>query len=161
MPAQAPPTDDTATRQLGLIGARIREHRKVLGINAVNAALAAGMSRVTLHRIEAGEPSVTMGAYLNAASALGLEIGVTTPPDAPSGGPGIAGPLPATIKLTDYPQLKQLAWHIPGAKTLTPEEALNLYERNWRHLDREKMAQREASLLDALVQHIGKGRLLV
>jgi transcriptional regulator with XRE-family HTH domain len=157
MPAQAPPTDDTATRQLGLIGARIREHRKVLGINAVNAALAAGMSRVTLHRIEAGEPSVTMGAYLNAASALGLEIGVTAS-EAASGG---AGPLPAAIKLTDYPQLKQLAWHIPGAKTLTPEEALNLYERNWRHLDREKMALREASLLDALVQHIGKGRLLV
>jgi hypothetical protein len=28
------------------------------------------MSRVTLHRIERGEPSVTMGTYLNAAAAL-------------------------------------------------------------------------------------------
>ena len=78
MSAQAPPTDDTATRQLGLIGARIREHRKVLGINAVNAALAAGMSRVTLHRIEAGEPSVTIGAYMNALAYTFLrkELGV-------------------------------------------------------------------------------------
>ena len=160
MPAQSPPTDDTATRQLGLIGKRVREHRKALGINAVNAAMAAGMSRVTLHRIEAGEPSVTMGAYLNAASALGLEIGVTTS-EAPPAGTGVAALLPTAIKLADYPQLKQLAWHIPGARTLTPGEALNLYERNWRHIDREKMAPREASLLDALVQHIGKGRLLV
>lgn len=32
------------------------------------------MSRVTLHRIERGEPSVTMGAYLNALAVLGLDF---------------------------------------------------------------------------------------
>lgn len=114
------------------------------------------MSRVTLHRIESGEPSVTMGAYLNAASALGIVIGVVPP--TPAGSKPI---LPAEIRLADYPQLSQLAWHIPGATTVTPQEALDIYERNWRHVDREKMNAQETALLDALVTGIGKGRLLV
>jgi transcriptional regulator with XRE-family HTH domain len=36
---------------------------KALKVSATTAAEAAGMSRMTLHRIERGEPSVTMGAY--------------------------------------------------------------------------------------------------
>ena len=37
------------------------------------------MSRVTLHRIEKGEPAVAIGAYLNARVALGLDFGILTP----------------------------------------------------------------------------------
>lgn len=37
------------------------------------------MSRPTLYRIEHGEPSVTMGAYLAAIAAVGLELHLTDP----------------------------------------------------------------------------------
>ena len=37
------------------------------------------MSRVTLQRIERGEPLVTMGAYIGAATAVGLELELVDP----------------------------------------------------------------------------------
>lgn len=69
--------------------------------------------------------------------------------------------LPAVIRLGDYPQLRQLAWHAPGADTISPEIALGLYERNWRHVDTATMEAAERQLLDALVRIVGKGHLLV
>lgn len=112
------------------------------------------MSRVTLHRIEGGEASVTMGAYLNAMSALGLVFDVVTD-EAPRA--ATANALPASIRLADYPALARLAWHAPGLTELTPAEALSLYERNWRHLDAEAMSEPERALLSQLSQ----GHLLV
>ena len=164
MPATSPLPDAAARRQLGLIGERIRAQRKAQRINAATAAQAAGMSRVTLHRIEGGEASVTMGAYLNAAAALGLEIGVVTPQEGQQNAAAkpaqVASP-PAAVRLADYPQLRRLAWHIQGIDALTPKEALNLYERNWRHVDQDAMDPKEKALLKSLVQHVGGGHLLV
>ncbi len=76
MPAKTPPTAHAAAESLIALGQQIRTYRKALRINATAAAEAAGMSRVTWHRIERGEPSVTMGAYVNALNALGLDLGV-------------------------------------------------------------------------------------
>ena len=45
--------------------------RKKLRAGVVVAAYAAGMSRVTWHRIEKAEPSVTMGAYVSALNVIG------------------------------------------------------------------------------------------
>lgn len=163
MPATAPLTTPAAAVQLGVVGAHIRARRKALRISAGAAAEAAGMSRVTLHRIEGGEASVTMGAYLNAMAALGLAIDVVAdgkPARAAEASP-MHDALPATILLADYPALKRLAWHAPGMTELTPAEALSLYERNWRHLDHEAMSPDERALLNRLVNEIGKGRLLV
>jgi transcriptional regulator with XRE-family HTH domain len=167
MPAQAPTTTEAVTALLSDIGERIRTHRKALRVSAAVAAEAAGMSRVTLHRIERGEPSVTMGAYLNAMAALGLVLDVVTPQvreaganTLPSGVRAAVG-LPPRIRLADYPQLKRLAWHIPGEIEVTPEEALGLYERNWRHLDAEQLGGAERELLNQLVATLGKGHLLV
>lgn len=42
------------------------------------------MSRVSVHRIEQGEPSVTMGAYLNVLAALGMNFWATDAGEAPS-----------------------------------------------------------------------------
>ncbi len=42
------------------------------------------MSRVSVHRIEQGEPSVTMGAYLNVLAALGMNYWATDTGEAPS-----------------------------------------------------------------------------
>lgn len=147
--------------RLAALGQGIRARRKALRVSATSAAQAAGMSRVTWHRIEHGEPSVTMGAYLNALNTLGLDlvVGIAAPEVVPGAPPPPA--LPERIRLGDYPQLRRLAWHAPGVAELTPDEALSLYERNWRHLDREHMTPRERDLLEALTRERGGGRLLV
>ena len=62
MPAKPPKAPTVAAEKLALLGQQIRAHRKSLRVSATATAEAAGMSRVTLHRIERGEPSVTMGA---------------------------------------------------------------------------------------------------
>jgi transcriptional regulator with XRE-family HTH domain len=151
MPATSPAIASAAAEKLALLGRRIRARRKAQRVSATAAAEAAGMSRVTLHRIEAGEPSVTMGAYLNAMAALGLEFGILEP--LPAGGghdDDREGWIPARIRLADYPQLKQLAWQVRGTEALTPSEALGIYERNWRHLDLQAMDARERNLVEAL-----------
>ena len=109
------------------------------------------MSRVTLHRIEKGAPSVTMGAYANTLAALGLDTQVQIlGQSAPTDSQLRPGWIPARIALADYPQLKRLAWHVHGDHALSPQEALDIYERNARHLDTQAMTATEAHLLDAL-----------
>jgi transcriptional regulator with XRE-family HTH domain len=131
----------------------VRERRKDLRVSAVAAAEAAGISRVTLHRIEKGEPAVTMGAYLRVMAALGLQLSAGLP-QAPAEVPR-AGWLPARIRIADYPWLKQLAWQIHGPQELTPREALGIYERNWRHLDTATLSPAEKDLVEALRLALG------
>ncbi|RYF33272.1 MAG: XRE family transcriptional regulator [Comamonadaceae bacterium] len=162
MPAQAPVLQPAASVVLGGLGASIRDRRKTLRVSASTAAEAAGMSRVTLHRIERGEASVTMGAYANAMAALGVQIRIV---DAATGTAPVAqaeADIPAAaIRLADHTQLRQLAWHLPDAAELTPEEALGLYERNWRHIDQAAVSVQERALIDRLVATLGQGQLLV
>lgn len=156
MPATAPKTSPPIQALLVQLGQQIRARRKTLGVSAIVAAEAAGMSRVTLHRIENGEPSVTMGAYLNALSALGLSLKIAeistsvtqTVEDR-------EGWIPAQIHLSDYPQLKQLAWQVQGTDVLTPIEALSIYERNRRHLDFDALDLKEKHLIEALQTGLG------
>lgn len=161
MPAAAPRTDPATATRLSAIGQRLRARRKDLRISASTAAEAADMSRVTLHRIERGEPSVTMGAYLNAMAALGLEFDVVIPERERARGAAPAAQVAQHVTLADYPQLRRLAWHAPGVTELTPREALDIYERNWRHLDRAALDDRERALIDRLAATVGKGKLLV
>ena len=163
MPARAPLAPANVAAKLAALGERIRDRRKALKVSAVDAAEAAGMSRVTLARIERGEPSVTMGAYIGAATAVGLELELVDPRERQRGAGGARGkpPFPARIRLADYPQLKKLAWQLHGVATLTPEDALGLYERNWRHVDTAALDPAERTLVNALAQHLGGGRLLV
>ena len=118
------------------------------------------MSRMTLHRIEGGEASVTMGAYMNAAAALGLELGISPVDTATKAlAPDVQMQLPVRIRLAAYPQLKQLAWQVHGIDELTPAEALGIYERNWRHLDQNAIEPPELRLIDALREAGDKGRI--
>ena len=160
MPAPAPATGEIVAAKLLALGEQLRAQRKRLGVSATTAAEAAGMSRVTLHRIERGEPSVTMGAYLNAAAALGLELGVVDPPPRTACSAKASG-LPTRIRLADYPQLERLAWQFQGASDVTPAEALSLYERNWRHIEQGALAPHERALIQQLVTSLGGSRLLV
>lgn len=153
MPAATPSLLPDAAAQLAVLGERIRVQRKALRVSATVAAEAAGMSRVTWHRIEKGEPSVTMGAYWNAATAVGLVIALVSAAEPPSGqtpAPSRKGWIPARIRLADYAQLRRLAWQVHGTDALTPAEALDVYERNARHLDSAALEPAERDLIEAL-----------
>jgi len=114
------------------------------------------MSRVTLHRIERGEASVAIGAWVAVADALGLAFDLVDTKAAPR-----SVPIPKPIRLADYPELKKLGWQLRKDAELTPDEALDLYERNWRHVDVERLSARELALIHALSTQVGGGRLLV
>ena len=156
MAATPPPAALTDPQRLAHLGERLGAARKRQHVTAVAAAQAAGISRVTLHRIERGEPTVAVGAWVAAASALGLAFDLLGP-----NATAHAGKLPRKVRLRDYPQLKKLAWQLHGVEELSPAEALQLYERNWRHLDRAALGEGEAALIDSLSREIGGGRLLV
>ena len=105
-----------------------------------------------------------MGAYLSAVAAVGLQLELSDPraPKAPAATPTTpTTSLPIRIALDDYPQLKRLAWQRHGVDALSPGDALNLYERNWRHIDQASLEPAERALVKALVDQLGGGRLLV
>ena len=170
MPSKAPAAHQAAQDLSAELAAGIRQQRLSLGISMVVAAHAAGMSRLTWHRIEKAEPSVTMGAYLGALDVIGLDI--TLQPrraggdrrlvkkslHAPVLKPTPSGvtksheafKVPLAIPIRSYPQLHQIAWHIHDDFELTQEEARNLYQRNSRYLDMDQMPAHEAELFNAL-----------
>ena len=156
MPSAAPPLTTAADHRLVAFGRHIRDRRKTLKVSATTAAQAAGVSRMTLHRIERGEPSVTMGAYMNALAALGLDVDVVATTEAvpPS-------PVPGGVRIADYPQLHRLAWQLAPGTELTPEEAWATYERNWRHVDASALGKQERQLLEELARTLGKRPLHV
>jgi transcriptional regulator with XRE-family HTH domain len=145
------------------LGQTLRIRRKSLGLSAVAAAEAAGISRVTWHRLEKGEASVAAGSLLAAAEVLGLRVELLAPASIPeqatATGP-LADHLPLHIRLHDFPQLRRLAWQVADdTQVLTPREALDLYERNWRHVELEALELQERALIKALQQVYGKGLL--
>jgi transcriptional regulator with XRE-family HTH domain len=159
MPAKPPYTAPKIAEQLIVLGQQIRARRNEMRTSATTAAEAAGMSRVTLYRIEKGEPAVTMGAYLNAMAVLGLDFGLVTPEKSGAAvqPADLDGWIPARVSLVDYAQLKQLAWHVQGATTLSPLEAWEIYERNWRHIDEKLLTMHERQLINALRIAFGGG----
>jgi len=65
------------------------------------------------------------------------------------------------IAVQYYPQLKALAWQLREDALISPRDALNMYERNWRLIDLEKMTPEEKKLIEQLKNEVGKGCLLV
>ena len=151
MPKPSPETSEQAAVALAALGAAVRQRRKALRVSAVAAAEAAGISRVTLHRIEKGEASVTMGAYMAVFGVLGLDVRlVDAGAAALDEAPAPKGWIPARVRIADYPRLKELAWQIHGVDELRPREALDIYERNARHLDPDTLTPPERELVEAL-----------
>ena len=93
---------------LNRLGAQITARRKVLRIRAQICAEVAGISRVTLHRIEKGEPSVNIGAYMQVCEALGLRLTLSPLVDQKMDD-NLGDPEMPYIRIKDYPQLKALA----------------------------------------------------
>lgn len=127
---------------------QLRQRRKAMGVTVQNAAAAAGMSRDTWHRMERGETTVTIGAWFNALAALGLRFGVGL--EAPDTERVASDGIPLSIPLADYPQLAALAWQMGDTVILTPREALEVYERNARHLDLAALSPEEKALITNL-----------
>ncbi|MEH6593691.1 MAG: helix-turn-helix transcriptional regulator [Halioglobus sp.] len=130
------------------LGQQVRQRRKALGVSVITAAQAAGMSRDTWHRMEKGEVTVTIGAWFNALTALGLEFGVGIA-DKPSTACA-AGNIPVVVRLADYPQLAALAWQVRGSTEISARAAFDIYERNERHIEQDKLTPAEAGLMDGL-----------
>ena len=61
----------------------------------------------------------------------------------------------------DFPELANLVWNRDIGKPITGEEALALYERNWRHVDKDNLTQAERELILNLAKEFGNGILLV
>lgn len=61
------------------------------------------------------------------------------------------------INVNTYPQLKALCWNRADDAVVDGEEALGLYENNWRMIEPEKLDEREQELLDLLVAQYGNG----
>ena len=157
MPAINPDLTPHAIEALIVFGQAVQRRRKALRISAVAAAEAAGISRVTLHRLEKGTPSVTAGAYMAACVALGLRAQLMPQEEPTTALPALdrKGWIPARVRIAHYPKLKELAWQVHGTPELTPREALGIYQRNWRHLDPAELSQEEKDLVDALRQGLG------
>ena len=140
-----------AISQLADIGQLIRQHRRSFKITANAAAQTAGISRVTLYRIEKGEPTVSMGAYLNVVSALDLTLHLSAKgKQGYEVNRGDVAKLPVRLSFSDYPQLKELAWHVQGVDELSLVEAHSIYERNKRFLDIENLSDSEQELIELL-----------
>jgi transcriptional regulator with XRE-family HTH domain len=144
------------------IGRRIHEQRKALRLGTTTTAEAAGISRVTLYRIECGEASVSIGAYLDVCAALGMQLGIVAP-QGTRGEAAEAAPeaFPESIRISDYPQLGLLSWPLAAVDELAPKDALSIYERNWRHVDQLSLNEQEQALIRNLVERYGNGALLV
>jgi hypothetical protein len=110
---------------------------------------------VTLHRIEKGETSVSLGAYLQVCQALGLHLGILTADEGrathsrqSTKSLTLEG---SHIRVGDYPQLTTLAWQLDVDALLTDEEVRGIYERNKRFLEIEKLNTHERALMQRLI----------
>lgn len=65
------------------------------------------------------------------------------------------------VRVKDFPALKLIAWSYKEDVELTDEEALALYERNWRFVDQARLSSEERALIERLVREVGGGILHV
>ncbi|HZZ92501.1 MAG TPA: helix-turn-helix domain-containing protein [Usitatibacter sp.] len=73
MPARPQPFFASERALLEQLGERLRAARLRRKFSAETVAQRAGVSRMTLHRMEKGDPAVTLGNYLKVLAVLHLE----------------------------------------------------------------------------------------
>ncbi len=67
----------------------------------------------------------------------------------------------AQIIPADFPELKKLVWNRDPRRPIPAAEVFDLYERNWRHVERDDLTPREALLIDELGMEYGRGFKLI
>lgn len=65
------------------------------------------------------------------------------------------------LHIAEYPQLRLIAWNRKDDDLIEEDEALALYERNWRYVDHAHITEKEQQLIDRLVVQYGNGVLHV
>lgn len=65
------------------------------------------------------------------------------------------------VRLNDFQNLRQAARHLAPETELSDQEAFELIEREWRHLDLDTLSAEERNLLDRLTREQGNGVRLV
>jgi hypothetical protein len=65
-----------------------------------------------------------------------------------------------TVVPDQFPELRMLLWNRDVARPIAAEEAFQLYERNWRHVNSQKLTIREAELVRRLTDQFGNGVFL-
>ena len=64
----------------------------------------------------------------------------------------------AVLDIDEWPKLRELAWNRAGP-WIAAEDALALYERNWRFVDPADLTREEADLVERLKSRHGAGLL--
>jgi len=65
-----------------------------------------------------------------------------------------------TVVPAQYAELARLVWNRDPSRAISGEEALGLYEANWRHVEVGSLSPRERDLIEALAVRFGGGHLL-
>jgi len=73
MPRKPPIVFPQEQRLLSALGERLRLARKRRKLSNAVVAQRAGISRTTLHKVEAGDAGATLGSYVRVLAVLGLE----------------------------------------------------------------------------------------
>ncbi|MDP2639841.1 MAG: helix-turn-helix transcriptional regulator [Betaproteobacteria bacterium] len=73
MKTKPPPLFHTLERRLTALGERLRLARMRRKFSAETVAKRAGVSRMTLYRIESGDPVVALGSYARVLAVLQLD----------------------------------------------------------------------------------------
>jgi transcriptional regulator with XRE-family HTH domain len=76
MPTKPQPVFASERSRLDQLGQRLRAARLRRKFSAETVAQRAGISRMTLHRMEKGDPAVTLGNYLKVLGVLRLEADI-------------------------------------------------------------------------------------
>ena len=103
------------------------------------------MSRLNWYKIEKGEITVLLGAYLSAAHIFQQTGGASE------------YWIAVRIHLSDCSQRRKFAWQVIDVDTLSPAEALDIYERNWRHLDESVLVDEGRKLINGLKMVLNSG----
>jgi hypothetical protein len=64
-----------------------------------------------------------------------------------------------SVRVSDYPQLRAISWHVRDDAEIDELDALKLYERNWRFV--ENLDDRERAFIRHLADVYSGGKLLV
>jgi hypothetical protein len=66
-------------------------------------------------------------------------------------------PIPPVVVPADFGELRMLVWNQDPHRPLPAQDAFAIYERNWRHVDVNRMTQDEAELVRSLADAFGHG----
>ena len=61
----------------------------------------------------------------------------------------------ATLKFSEFPQLRLIAWNLRHTDTVEERDAYCLYERNWRFVDEANLEASEKALIERLKKQFG------